>query len=646
GGAGASAGYSNAGGGGSGYLFTSTSDKTGYSGNIPNSKYYLSDAFTVTDSRTGGGYVKIVDLTSSPTGSVILDISGTPANCIIISWSDTEIKCATSSHVAGVVDVTVTSIDGSASVNNGTNDNFEYQVAVDPTIMSGWVKSYDDVNNYYDSAQDYYYFEIEFDVNMLPIVHRETGGAFPAYWCDYVAQRWCNAVTLVSHKNPSANGQTFNTYDADGTRHTDGTGTYTPRDWYILHAPVGTEVSEDDILGYWVYIPRFAYQVNRLSATDPAVCAGGSTTSGTCSDSGYYQGTFDIVFQKRGTSYCSPSVKPTAGSTTKCTPTASGHWATHPAFTIGSTELAGLWVGKFETTGSTTAPTVKPNLKSQAGFDAIGTRYDIAGSAGKTKPTGSNNTTITQNNQNFQRFNTHQQKNVEWGAVAYLSASAYGTNDAKVLINSAVKSNLQDGNGSVVGRGITGCGPRTTAVTDDNSYSITDTNTTGAVACMYNGVSHSYDTSIGVLASTTHNVYGVYDMNGGEWESVLGYNGSISDMSNPDFSSQNPNTNLVNFYPSSVFNGVDELANNSFCTWQYCGGHALHEVRSAKTISAYNQSWGSDGASFVFNDGQGYRWFIRGGFASHGDGSGVWASAATNGTYIFYSSFRIVASSF
>ncbi|MDR2064024.1 MAG: IPT/TIG domain-containing protein, partial [Candidatus Nomurabacteria bacterium] len=122
GGAGASAGYSNAGGGGSGYLFTSTSDKTGYSGNIPNSKYYLSDAATTADVCYGNGIVRITNITNN---IVTIDSGGNPANCAITSWSDTKITCVTSPHVVGTFDVTVTNAVGS-SPDNGTNDDFTY----------------------------------------------------------------------------------------------------------------------------------------------------------------------------------------------------------------------------------------------------------------------------------------------------------------------------------------------------------------------------------------------------------------------------------------------------------------------------------------------------------------------------------------
>lgn len=91
GGAGATSSDSAAGGGGSGYVFTSSSDKTGYSGNMPNSKYYLADASTVGGNtafvspdgsdetgHAGDGYAKVTPPAEINNGSwgVSTDYSG------------------------------------------------------------------------------------------------------------------------------------------------------------------------------------------------------------------------------------------------------------------------------------------------------------------------------------------------------------------------------------------------------------------------------------------------------------------------------------------------------------------------------------------------------------------------------------------
>ena len=56
-------------------------------------------------------------------------------------------------------------------------------------------------------------------------------------------------------------------------------------------------------------------------------------------------------------------------NTTKSSEIQNGDWLTHPAFTFGDTELNGIWVGKFENSGSTSNITIKPNMASLASLD-------------------------------------------------------------------------------------------------------------------------------------------------------------------------------------------------------------------------------------------------------------------------------------
>ncbi len=96
--------------------------------------------------------------------------------------------------------------------------------------------------------------------------------------------------------------------------------------------------------------------------------------------------------------------------------------------------------------------------------------------------------------------NSHLIKNSEWGAVAYLSYSKYGnipmTNGTGSLVTGSHWYDIY-----------TGQGPK--SETDETYYSYDE--------------SHNYNTSNGILASTTKNVTGVYDMAGGAWEGVAGY---------------------------------------------------------------------------------------------------------------------------
>ena len=89
--------------------------------------------------------------------------------------------------------------------------------------------------------------------------------------------------------------------------------------------------------------------------------------------------------------------------------------------------------------------------------------------------------------------NSHLMKNSEWGAVAYLCYSKYG-NAPKINGAGSEVSNIHWYDM------YTGQGPK--SATDDT---------------------HNYNTQNGILASTTGNITGVYDMSGGAWERVAGF---------------------------------------------------------------------------------------------------------------------------
>jgi hypothetical protein len=475
-------------------------------------------------------------------------------------------------------------------------------------------------------------YTVDLDPNMLPIVNKLSNGTYPSNWCNYDAAQWCNAVTV----KPA----TLAAYQA---------------------VPTGTEIAEDDILGYWVYVPRYAYEVQRRDAVDAFVPAQN----------------FDIRFEKSTTTKKTPAatcsvmgsgyaIVSSSGATNKDYRTGCGisrtydnatgtTWATHPAFTFGTTELNGLWIGKFETTGSVAAPTVKPNLKSQIS-QTIGVQYTIASSIGVTDPTktGGSTAATTQNTHNLNTNKSRMLKNSEWGATSYLSSSIYGAGVNNVKINAAYKSSLQDGNGNT-GYGITGCGPQTSS--NENQYTITDSATTGAVSCMYSGTSHTYETATGMLASTTNNVYGIYDMSGGAYEYVLGNRTTSASQTTSNTSYlTNAITNPAYYdaYATSAAGGrfgtqptgsnsTEYYYNNDVCTFETCGGQALHETKTVQSVSTGVQSWGGDYSYFVYSS---FPWSLRGGISNIGSYVGLFSSLCNEGKADGMYGFRASLSSF
>ena len=223
------------------------------------------------------------------------------------------------------------------------------------------------------------------------------------------------------------------------------------------------------------------------------------------------------------------------------------------AFTFGNKELSGFWYGKFEVGGthasSCTNETcnvsnivVKPNMTSLRSKKV--SSYFFASRS------------MEQPNNSFGFINsevdTHMSKNNEWGAVAYLTQSIYGRcTDSTTCTEVGINNN---------GSYITGYG--------------------APAGSKYNDTNGAYNTSLGKEASTTKNIYGIYDMSGGAYEYVMGVLNKTIGLSG--FGSL-PDEKYYNNYTGSSYTG-----------------HALDETAG----------WYSDNAYFPDMSAS---WFLRGG---------------------------------
>ena len=243
------------------------------------------------------------------------------------------------------------------------------------------------------------------------------------------------------------------------------------------------------------------------------------------------------------------------------------------AFTFGDKELSGFWYGKFEIGGTLASSctnetcnvsniVVKPNVSSlrnqtvssfffaSRSMEQTGNSFGFASS----------------------EVDTHMSKNNEWGAVAYLTQSIYGrctsnTTCTEVGINNNTSY-------------ITGIGDK-----PSSTASSVKTNT--------------YNTILGKNASTTGNIYGIYDMSGGAWEYVMGiYNKNIK---------------------SSGFSTLpDNKYYNNYTATSYTG-HAISETKG----------WYNDQSFSVYFSVS--PWFIRGCYYDDGELSGMFAFYGSSG---------------
>ena len=269
-------------------------------------------------------------------------------------------------------------------------------------------------------------------------------------------------------------------------------------------ATVGTPIDMEDITTMFVWIPRYAYSINEGYYKTSDTLAEDAEASNEKVDISFLVGTTNTSKDAANT-YTSYEEDYDASLLTAGDATPK---IVHPAFTFGETKLTGIWVAKFEASGHIPGVTITSDLSTYAGnmpADATTLKPITEDTYVTVLPNVPSWRSITmgesqtqsmkmKNNTDAYGFvssniDTHLMKNSEWGAVAYLSASPYG----KVpMINEKV----------------------TYASSPSHYYDIL----TG-----YQGNANAYDTAQGMKASTTHNIYGIYDLNGGSWERVAAY---------------------------------------------------------------------------------------------------------------------------
>lgn len=280
-------------------------------------------------------------------------------------------------------------------------------------------------------------------------------------WYDYNQGKWANVILVNEDK-----------LDNDLSK---------SRDDYI-NAIDNTVIFYKDILAFYVWIPRYKYQLFNVQYNK------------------INERIIDIKFEKGINSTGDVKCVNDEDGNLECVNKMNGKWYTHPAFTFGDTELEGIWVGKFETTGTVDNLTILPNsvaLTNQSVLDM----FDV--SLKFSSYVDSNN------------VDSHMMKNIEWGAVAYLSQSKYGRclNECDEIYQ----------NNSM---GITGRSKGDKAVGDgeeDNLYLTTFGNYTYDDRAIDEdgNVLEYVDNNLGSKASTTGNITGIYDMSGGSNEYTM-----------------------------------------------------------------------------------------------------------------------------
>ena len=203
-------------------------------------------------------------------------------------------------------------------------------------------------------------------------------------------------------------------------------------------------------------------------------------------------------------------------------------------------------------------------------------------------------------------------KNSEWGAVAYLAYSQYGRNGTEITINNS--NTIITGNaGDIV--------------------------SAGQIA----GAPNPYNTEKGMLASTTGNITGIYDLSGGGWERTAGY-------------INNGHDNLTNYGKQLINEGEIGKSNKYKIVYAYNtsgdnsgnnynmeenkkrAGEAIWETSQSGSGST---SWNGDYSVFPLTS---FPFSGRGGNYSLGTNAGSFFFSRTDGNGNAGSSFRVALS--
>ena len=421
--------------------------------------------------------------------------------------------------------------------------------------------------------------------NLVPVVISDTGVVTKAdinkEWYSYEKKNWANSVILKDESVVYKNGET---------------------------------IPESNIESYFVWIPKYSYQLWDLG-----------NYSGLTSISDKTQ-EIKIKFGTSNTSdnvtgECTTPMKDNqgiAGTSGNCKV---GDYMTHPAFL--AFDKTGLWVGKFETgyDGATSTAAaqvnsvdtskiiIKPNVYSWRNI-TVGNMF--------------------KNSYDYQRnLDSHMMKNTEWGSVAYLQHSKYGS-QASVRINNNKAfitgyAGTEEPTLGCSGLSISGNRMESTTLGVDGTYSV------------------NYLNNKSIVASTTNNYSGIYDMSGGAWEYVIGYTtGATTVGGSSGITSLYPN-----FFTDSIYSKYwDRYTSTVFTNYNNrILGDAIGEMgpfgseKDPDNGTRYRSSWYKDYANFYNSSNI---WFAHGGHWNSGTAAGVFAFSCDSGNTDANISYRVV----
>ena len=463
-------------------------------------------------------------------------------------------------------------------------------------------------------------------------------------WYNYNESKkeWANVVTVKEH------------------------GTKT-RSYYQTLAE-GEPIAEEDILAMFVWIPRYAYKINNGYHT---------AANGT--------GEIDIKFLNGVEDTYEGGTAERQVDTNALTN--GNKYVVHPAFTASNIgeEITGMWVGKFESSnasspynneeitessnenlkkglgdGTTQDVTIRPNVTSWRWTDAP-TMYDVC----QAMNDAGNIHGLTS------QTDTMMMKNSQWGAVAYLAQSKYGNKqgtdgESGIWNNPYTEGYIYENASNSAGYGMENYSTTLTGMAGEtrdigtNYYSKVQEGSKvdngDSITIKYNNVNlvangggpngtlgeeftrtyYRYNTEQGVKASTTRNIYGIYDMSGGSWEYMASFLANGTNEYATTMKTKPPKYIEQYAGTGATESAEDRQANYEANTNVY--GDAVYETSSKG--DGTQSSWNGDYSYFPY---LGYPFFTRGGSCGDTASAGVFCFDLNWGGSSRGYGFRVVA---
>ena len=261
---------------------------------------------------------------------------------------------------------------------------------------------------------------------------------------------------------------------------------------------------------------------------------------------------------------------------------------------------------------------------------------------------------------NNSEITTTMMQNSQWGAVAYLAQSEYGNMQKSTDGQSGIWNNsYNEGftfalnnsnkmeNRSVTLTGMSGSSRDSSTNYDskvidgskkDNGDNIeityTNINNDATIGSTYTNTFYRYYTENGQKASTTRNIYGIYDMSGGAWEFMANYLGGVT---NNEFVSD-----FLKFEPKyqTPYAGTEATSSIEDRTLNYEAnkgkyGDAIWETSNG---CSGQYSWNADYSYFPY---AGNPFFLHGGSYAYRSGAGPFCFHGDYG-WFYNDSFRVV----